>query len=308
MPIFVASIAGEVLFPGSVLVRVLSPASVPPSLAVGSLVAVFCLRELDPTAAPYRSRSDALHDIGCSARVRAIVGGDEVTVVLEGQLRVRIDTITRETPGLAARISIVPEGDDDDGAETEDAETRLRGAMIREIALGIVRLMPELPAEALDVISTVEGAGALADVMAANVDVELAEKVALLANHHPKRRLQQVLPGLVRQLEVLEMRASVTETVNAELAASVRESDRASTLAMQRRALVAELDQLGNGPPPAPRRGLGGLLRRVTGTASLAQRLDDELATLRAGNRLAVRRLQIDAIDAELAVIRRTTP
>jgi ATP-dependent Lon protease len=293
VPILVATSAAEVLFPGGVVVRVVQRDALPPGLAAGSLVAVFCRRER-VAADPYRGRMTELHEIGCSARVREIVDADDITVVIEGHGRVRIAELTRESPFLAARIEFVPERDN------EDEETVVRASIARSLSLGIVELMPELPAEAYGMIETVQGAGALSDMLAANVDIELDEKVAFLATPDVKQRLVRLVPLLARQLEIVEMRVRVTEKIKAELArSSAPPVDRRAMLALQRRFLVEDVESHTIARGPAPTGSLRGMLRRLTGERPLRERLEAEVEEMRATERPNVRKLQIEAIDAE---------
>lgn len=289
VPILVAERAEQVLFPGSFTPRELERDECPPEIVEGAEVAVFC--RSDDGAHPYREQLGGLHEVGCKALVRNVVADEQLTLVLEGTQRVRIAEVTRQRPHLLARLVVVLEWDLDDLA------TRMRAAMVRELAKAIVHRMPELPYEAFGIIDSVEGSGPLADLMAANLDVTFEEKAAFLSIGDAHVRIERVLPLLVRQSEILELRERMMAHVEAELAPlDPAFADPTQVRALQRRFLVEEGE---HERAPVRESALRGILRRVAGEPSASERIEADLEQLRARTRREVRELQLRALDAE---------
>ena len=60
---------------------------------------------------------------------------------------------------------------------------------LRDIAKQVIQLMPELPREAGSLIDSIQAPGALADLVAANLDAPVEEKAALLETVDVKERI-----------------------------------------------------------------------------------------------------------------------
>ncbi len=110
---------------------------------------------------------------------------------------------------------------------------------LRDIAKQVIQLMPELPREAGSLIDSIQAPGALADLVAANLDAPVEEKAGLLETVDVKDRIRKVLRLLTRQLEILKMR----ERINSQIKEEMGKNQREYVLRQQLKAIKEELGE-----------------------------------------------------------------
>ena len=110
---------------------------------------------------------------------------------------------------------------------------------LRDIAKQVIQLMPELPREAGSLIDSIQAPGALADLVAANLDAPVDEKAQLLETIDVKERIRKVLRLLTRQLEILKMR----ERINSQIKEEMGKNQREYVLRQQLKAIKEELGE-----------------------------------------------------------------
>ncbi|MCD6377894.1 MAG: endopeptidase La [Planctomycetes bacterium] len=156
------------------------------------------------------------------------------TIVVHGLVRVRIEEYVQTEPYFRARITPleeqVPEG--------KEIEARLID--VRQKALRIVQLSPNIPDEAQMVINSIDQPGALADFLAANLVSDVAVKQELLAETNVLKRLERLEKILYHQVEVLELSGQLQEKVRE----SIDKAQREYFLREQLKAIKKELGQI----------------------------------------------------------------
>ena len=179
--------------------------------------------------------SDDLHNVGCAARVLKALkhSSGNYSLILQGLTRIRLEDVTQGSPYLKAKVKRLEEtGLDDDEAEALSMS-------LRDIAKQVIQLMPELPREAGSLIDSIQAPGALADLVAANLDAPVEEKAGLLETVDVKERIRKVLRLLTRQLEILKMR----ERINSQIKEEMGKNQREYVLRQQLKAIKEELGE-----------------------------------------------------------------
>jgi ATP-dependent Lon protease len=195
------------------------------------VIAIFAQR--DPsTDDPGR---DDLHQVGCAARVLKALkhSSGNYSLILQGLTRIRLDEMTQTAPYLKAKIARLEE------QSTGDDEAEALSMSLRDIAKQVIQLMPELPREAGSLIDSIQAPGALADLVAANLDAPVDEKAQLLETVDVKDRIRKVLKLLTRQLEILKMR----ERINSQIKEEMGKNQREYVLRQQLKAIKEELGE-----------------------------------------------------------------
>ncbi|MBX3272183.1 MAG: endopeptidase La [Sandaracinaceae bacterium] len=195
------------------------------------VIAIFAQRDPstdDPT-------QPDLYPVGVAARVLKALkhSSGNYSLILQGLVRVRMEGMVGEKPYLKARISRLGEPRD------EDVETEALAMSLRDIAKQVIQLMPELPREAGSLIDSIQEAGQLADLVAANLDAPVDEKAQLLETIEVKERIRKVLRLLTRQLEILKMR----ERINSQIKEEMGKNQREYVLRQQLKAIKEELGE-----------------------------------------------------------------
>jgi ATP-dependent Lon protease len=105
----------------------------------------------------------------------------------------------------------------------------------------VIELMPELPAAATELVESITHPGHLADLIAANVDVPIEEKQAVLETVDLKARMKLVLELLNRKREILKLSNKIDSAVKGEMSKTQREY----YLRQQLKAIKEELGEMG---------------------------------------------------------------
>ncbi len=179
--------------------------------------------------------ADDLHTVGCAARVLKALkhSSGNYSLILQGLTRIKLDEVTQGAPYLKAKIKRMEE------AGLDDDEAEALSMSLRDIAKQVIQLMPELPREAGSLIDSIQAPGALADLVAANLDAPVEEKAGLLETVEVKERIRKVLRLLTRQLEILKMR----ERINSQIKEEMGKNQREYVLRQQLKAIKEELGE-----------------------------------------------------------------
>ncbi|HEY4012526.1 MAG TPA: endopeptidase La [Polyangiaceae bacterium] len=232
----VLPIRNAVLFPGAVapfdVGREKSVALVEDVDNLSSpVIAIFAQR--DPSTDD--PGKDDLHHVGCAARVLKALkhSSGNYSLILQGLTRIRLDEMTQTGPYLKAKIGRMQE------QNAADDEAEALSMSLRDIAKQVIQLMPELPREAGSLIDSIQAPGALADLVAGNLDAPVDEKAGLLETIDVKDRIRKVLKLLTRQLEILKMR----ERINSQIKEEMGKNQREYVLRQQLKAIKEELGE-----------------------------------------------------------------
>jgi ATP-dependent Lon protease len=232
----VLPIRNAVLFPGAVA-----------PFDVGREKSVALVEDVDNLSAPviaiFAQRDPStddpgkedLHQVGCAARVLKALkhSSGNYSLILQGLERIRLDEVTQSAPYLKAKVARLQE------MNSGDDEAEALSMSLRDIAKQVIQLMPELPREAGSLIDSIQAPGALADLVAANLDAPVDEKAVLLETVDVKDRIRKVLKLLTRQLEILKMR----ERINSQIKEEMGKNQREYVLRQQLKAIKEELGE-----------------------------------------------------------------
>lgn len=236
--ISVLPLRNSVLFPGSIIpidvgrpksVRLIEEAIAHERPIIGIVTQRDAATE-DPVEAD-------LHEVGCAARILKVIklAKDNYSVILQGVMRIRIDSLIDAEPFITANVSEL----EDALGETAEVEADALVANIRETAKKLISLVPELPREAAALLDSVSDPGQVADLVVSNLDIESSEKQDVLESVEVLERLRKVLTLLTRQLEILKVRERINSQVQEEMGHSQREY----VLRQQLKAIKGELGE-----------------------------------------------------------------
>ncbi len=182
-----------------------------------------------------------LWETGCAGRVlRMLKLPDNTTrVLVEGLKRFHIKDIETREPYLRANCDFL--------TETVDVsiEVTALARHVREKFAEIIEHSPALTDQVKAAALNVEDPGKLADLVAANLNLELDDKQKLLGNTVVKERLNRLVPLLERELEILKIGSKIQKEVTTSMAKSQRDY----FLREQIRAIQRELGEAEGGTP-----------------------------------------------------------
>ena len=177
-----------------------------------------------------------LYTVGCAARILKVIklAKDNFSVILQGVARIRILEVGGQDPFMTARVQALPD------SPSTDVELDALVMNVKDVAKRVIKLMPELPKEAIALVDSVVEPGQLSDVIISNLDVQVDEKQDVLETFDLKARLRKVLQFLSRQHEVLKVREKINSQVQEEMGRNQREY----VLRQQLKAIKEELGEI----------------------------------------------------------------
>ncbi|MDQ2917490.1 MAG: endopeptidase La [Casimicrobiaceae bacterium] len=176
-----------------------------------------------------------LHWVGTSATViRYITTPDGLHhAIARGLRRFRVLQFVEGYPFTVARVEFI------DDPEQVDAEIEGRARTLKERAIEILQLLPQVPGEMVAALQAVEGPARLADFIAGLMDVSAEEKQALLEAFDLKERLDKLLQLLAHRIEVLKVSREIDERTRE----SITDVNRRHLLREQMRQIQKELGE-----------------------------------------------------------------
>ncbi len=166
----------------------------------------------DPTSAD-------LHTIGTVAAVMRYITAPDGShhVVCQGERRFRVIEFLDGYPFLVARVEQIGE------SELRTAEVEARVHRLKERAVEAVQLLPQAPGELAGAIQSIQSASALADFVAAFLDLQPEEKQQVLETLDVQARLDMVLERLSYRIGVLKLSQQIGQQTKDTLEARQRE-------------------------------------------------------------------------------------
>jgi ATP-dependent Lon protease len=152
-------------------------------------------------------------------------------MICQGVQRFRALQFLDGYPMLAAQVQLI-----DEPAQT-DVDIEGRALNLKERAIEILRLLPQVPEEMVAALQGVEGPARLADFISGLMDVGVEEKQALLETFDLKARLDKLLDLLTHRIEVLKVSREIDERTKA----SIDDRNREHLLREQMRTIQKEL-------------------------------------------------------------------
>jgi ATP-dependent Lon protease len=234
--VIIVPVRNTVLFPGLVvpitLGRPKSAAAAQQAVREQRQVGILLQREAsvdDPTAID-------MHRMGTLANVLRFITAPDGThhVVCQGEQRFQIVEYLTGWPFMVARVLRIPE------SESRSSEIEARFVNLKAQAVEAIELLPQVPADLLAAIQSIETPAALADLATAYMDVKPEEKQEILETTDITARMDKVARMLAHRIEVLRLSQEIGRQTKASLDERQRE-------VLLREQMAAIQKQLGEG-------------------------------------------------------------
>ena len=182
-----------------------------------------------------------LHWVGTTATVLRYITAAEDShhAIAKGVKRFRVLQFLEGYPFTVARVQYVED------VNLDDPQVEGRALALRERAVKVAELLPQVPEEVVNAFNAVDGPSALADFIAGMMDVTPEEKQQLLETFDLKARLDKLLELLSHRIEVLKVSKEIDERTKE----SIVDANRKHLLRQQMREIQKELgeDEEGGG-------------------------------------------------------------
>jgi ATP-dependent Lon protease len=165
-------------------------------------------------------KPDELHRVGTVLRVAKMLRfpDDSYRLLVQGVARVRVDEFVAEDPFYSGRISVLP-----DRGDAESVEVLALARDVRDTFVSLVSESSKLSDELQVLAMNLEEPGRLADLVASNLEIDLATKQAFLEELDVSARLQRAREELRRATEAVKIESEIREKVQTEMGRTQRE-------------------------------------------------------------------------------------
>ena len=204
---------------------------------------IFLVAQLDP--AEDDPDRDDLYDIGVTAVVLQLLKLPDgtVRVLVEGKRRAQLSVLAQTDGYLSAEVEML-EGEA--GSEELEAASTEMSALMRSVIdqfENYAKLNRKLPAETAVQLGEIEEPSKLADAVAANIQVKVSDKQALLIERDPAKRLEMVFAFMEGELGVLQVEKKIKSRVKRQMEKTQREYYLNEQLKAIQRELGNEADE-----------------------------------------------------------------
>ncbi len=179
---------------------------------------IFLVAQLDP--AEDDPDKDDLYDIGVTASIMQLLKLPDgtVRVLVEGKQRAELrDLVERGSDYVEAGIRLIEE----QSADGPEATALMRS--VAEQFENYSKLNKKMPAETAVQLGEIETPAALADAVAANIQLKVSDKQSLLVESNPLRRLEMAFAFMEGELGVLQVEKKIRGRVKRQMEKTQRE-------------------------------------------------------------------------------------
>ncbi len=157
---------------------------------------------------------DGLYPMGCVAKIKQILRaqGETVRILVKGLYRAEIEELTRSAPYLWGLVTQV--------MELEEPKNLHSRALRRDATMlfGSYLELSEYPAQLVHLqMMTSESCSFVADAIGQNSGLEYGDKMALLSQLDPVRRLESAVRMLRQEMEMLRLESDIQEKTKANM-------------------------------------------------------------------------------------------
>jgi ATP-dependent Lon protease len=180
--------------------------------------------------------AEDLYQVGTAALVLKLLrqADDRVVIIVQALRRFTVRKITQTAPFLRAEIELL---DMPPAPATKEFEAAFRN--LRDSAAKLLELTPDVPEQARAIVLGMEDAEELTDFLAPNLNIDVAQKQALLEENDIEKRLRAVQTSISAQLEIAQIQQKLQQDVQSQFS----DAQRRAYLREQVKAIQRELGE-----------------------------------------------------------------
>jgi ATP-dependent Lon protease len=177
-----------------------------------------------------------LYSVGTAAIVLRLLRqpDNHIVIVVQGLRRFSLRKIVLASPFLQAEVELLNSKLPPSSKEWEATFRNLRDS-----AAKLLELTPDVPEQARGAVLSIDDPEQLADFLAPNLNVETAQKQAILEQLDVEKRVTAVQAGISAQLEIAEIQQKLQKDVQSQFS----EAQRRAYLREQMKAIQRELGE-----------------------------------------------------------------
>jgi ATP-dependent Lon protease len=158
---------------------------------------------------------DNIFKIGTVARIlkMLVLPDGNTTIIIQGQRRFELLSITETEPFLIGKISLLGEKFPD----PKKKETKALMQSLKDTAKRILKINPSIPQEAQVALENIESLSFLTHFLSSNLGAEVQDKQFLLELSDGNAKATKLLEHLMKDLQMLELKQEIQSKVNMDI-------------------------------------------------------------------------------------------
>lgn len=158
---------------------------------------------------------DDIYRIGTVARIikMLVLPDGNTTIIIQGKNRFSIKEFVQEEPYLTARIELLAESK----SNLNSREAKAIIQSLKEAALKILKLNPEIPQEAQVALDNIQSMSFLINFLASNLNVDVSDKQKILETPNIIDRGTLLLQYMSREIQMLEIKSEIQKKVHTDI-------------------------------------------------------------------------------------------
>lgn len=158
---------------------------------------------------------DDLYRTGTVARIikMLVLPDGNTTIIIQGKNRFSIKEIVQEDPYLTARIDLLTEATQN----LNGKEAKALVQSLKDSALKILKLNPEIPQEAQVALDNISSMSFLIHFLSSNLNVDVADKQKILETQNLIERGTLLLQYMMRDIQMLEIKHEIQKKVHTDI-------------------------------------------------------------------------------------------
>jgi ATP-dependent Lon protease len=142
-----------------------------------------------------------------------VLPGGNTTIIVQGRKRFEVSEYIKTEPNLLARVSYI----EDTFPKKLNKENRALVSTLKECALKILNLNPEIPREAQIALDNIESSAFLVHFLSSNINAELKEKQALLETLDGIEQATHLLEHMLKDIQHLELKREIQSKASSDI-------------------------------------------------------------------------------------------
>ena len=210
----VLALKNTVLFPGIVIPitvgRDKSLKAIQKAYAGDRMIAVLSQKDANNEDPNFED----LYHTGTVARIVKLLKMPDgtATAILQGRKRFAVSELTKTTPYLEGRISVVA-----DVPAKKDLEFDAIISSIKDMAKQIIELSPNIPSEAVVILKNINKNSFLLNFIASNLGIKIPAKQQILETNELDARAESILHHMDNELQLLELKDKIEGKVRGDI-------------------------------------------------------------------------------------------
>jgi len=158
---------------------------------------------------------EELYRTGTVARIikMLVLPDGNTTIIIQGKNRFGIKEFVQEDPYLTARINLLTEP----VLNINGKEAKALVQSLKDAALKILKLNPEIPQEAQVALDNISSMSFLIHFLASNLNVDVADKQKILETQNLIERGTLLLQYMLRDVQMLEIKHEIQKKVHTDI-------------------------------------------------------------------------------------------